>query len=144
MIDKQKTFHTLSALYKALDVSPSGYYSWKKSPISVRSLEDQQLSNKLIDLHRQSWCTYGIRRLQSTLRDEGCHHGKARISRLMKSASLYSKHTKRYKCTTQSKHKLALAPNLLEQNFTASKPNETWLSDMTYIPTREGWQYLLQ
>ena len=142
MIDKQKTFHTLPALCKALDVSLSGYYSWKASSISIRTLEDQQLSSRLIDLHRKSRCTYGIKRLQSALRDEGCRHGKARISRLMKAARLCYRHAKRYKCTTQSKHAHPIAPNLLEQNFTVSKPNKAWTSDMTYIPTKQGWQYL--
>lgn len=142
MIDKQKTFHSLCSLCKALEVSLSGYCCWKKHPLSARSLEDEHLLHQLTQLHQQSRSTYGIRRLQSSLRDEGCHHGKARISRLMKRAGLCSRHTRRYKCTTMSKHEHPIVPNLLQQNFTASKSNKVWTSDMTYIPTRQGWQYL--
>lgn len=142
MIDKQKTFHDLPKLCHALGVSVSGYYSWKTSLVSARAIEDAHLIVKLNDLHRKSRRTYGIRRLQSSLRDEGCYHGKARISRLMKGAGLCSRHTKCYKRTTLSKHHHPVAPNLLKQNFTTDKPNQVWTSDLTYIPTKQGWQYL--
>lgn len=127
---------------QVLAVSSSAYYAWKQRPLSQRALVNQQLVAKIRAIHAHSRQTYGSPRIHAELRDQGivCNH--KRVARLMRHHSIQPKQRKRYKITTNSKHKLAVAPNRLDRQFQASRPNEKWVADISYIDTDEGWLYL--
>ncbi|AWH89875.1 DDE-type integrase/transposase/recombinase [Limnobaculum parvum] len=96
----------------------------------------------MTQLHQNSRGSYGIRRLQSDLKDAPCFHGKTRLSRLMKLAGLKAANQPRYKVTTNSRHNHGIAPNLLDRDFNPIATNIAWIPDITYIKTDEGWLYL--
>lgn len=128
---------------KMLKVSASGYYDWRQRPPSERAQANQQLLKAIRRAHEASRRTYGSPRIRAALRREGIAAGKHRIARLMRENGLEGKAPKRKRPrTTQRITGVRVAPNLLAQNFTASKPNEKWLADITYINTLEGWLYL--
>jgi len=127
---------------RILDVSSSGYYAWRKRPVSEREMANQKLVIKIKEVHTQSDRNYGVPRVYKALRAQGytCNH--KRVERLMRLNDIRAKQSKRYKVTTRSNHAHSVAPNLLARNFKAERPNEKWVSDITYIPTAEGWLYL--
>jgi putative transposase len=127
---------------RILDVSTSGYYAWRKRPVSEREMADQKLVIKIKEVHTQSDRRYGVPRVYKALRAQGYRCNHKRVERLMQLNDIRAKHSKRYKLTTQSKHSHPVAPNLLDRNFEAERPNEKWVSDITYILTAEGWLYL--
>src|SRR5665648_136290 len=96
---------------------------------------------KMRRIHKESYKTYGIRRIKAKLNKEGISCGKNRIARLMRENGVFSRLRRKYKATTNSNHRLPVAPNLLDQDFTADKPNTKWVGDITYIPTDEGFLY---
>jgi len=127
---------------RILDVSSSGYYAWRNRPESEREMANQQLVLKIKAVHRQSGHTYGSPRVYQALRAQGytCNH--KRVERLMRVSNIQAKPSQRYKVTTRSNHAHPIAPNLLGRDFNAERPNEKWVSDITYIPTAEGWLYV--
>jgi transposase InsO family protein len=127
---------------RVLKVTRSSYYRWKKGIIGKRKQEDNVLLPYIRNIFIDSRETYGCIRIKDSLRDLGFNIGKNRIVRLMKENDLKPKMLRRYKTTTKSKHKRLVFPNLLNQNFSASYPNQVWTSDITYIWTGEGWLYL--
>jgi transposase InsO family protein len=140
--DHQKEFE-ITVMCRVLAVSRSGYYAWRKRPTSPRKMADQVLSQQIKQIHQQSRQTYGSPRIQVELAENGVNCSHKRVARLMRQEQLCAKQSRKFKVsTTDSAHAYPVAPNLLDQDFTASQPNEKWLSDMTYIPTAEGWLYL--
>ena len=128
---------------RVLGVSRSGYYAWRKRPVSVREMANQELKVEIKTIYEQSRQSYGSPRMQAELADRGLACGVNRIARLMREAGVVAKQSAKFKVnTTDSDHHYPVAPNLLGQDFTASQPNEKWLSDITYVPTDEGWLYL--
>jgi len=105
-------------------------------------MADAQLLGKIKKIFEQSRQTYGSPRIHAILREQGHRCGGKRVARLMRQAKLNVKRKRSYKVTTQSNHNLPVAPNLLNQQFTATRPNQVWLVDITYIATAEGWLYL--
>ena len=102
-------------------------------------LEQQKLQQaELVRLKRDEKCRVGAARITKRLKTEGNAIGRHRVARIMRSQGWRAKAAKKYKATTNSNHKLPVAPNLLQQNFEANKPNEKWVSDITYIWTEEG------
>ena len=131
-------------MVKVLNVSRSGYYAWvqrQKRP-SHRYLKQQALDQKVKLAFNASKQRDGARRIQVELQDQGSHHDVKTIGRSMTRQSLVPKAARKFKVTTNSNHKLPVAPNLLEQNFDADKPNQKWAGDITYLYTTEGWLYL--
>ena len=124
------------------NVTRGGYYAWFKRPKSRRSRENEKLKVKILDIFHNSHRTYGAPRIHEELRSLGLSCGRHRVARLMKELGIKAKTKRRFKATTNSKHNLPVAPNLLEQNFEVTAPNKVWASDITYIPTQEGWLYL--
>mgnify|MGYP006265122895 FL=1 len=128
-------------LCEVLNVHPSGYYAWKRSPVSARAKEDQ----RLLGLVKQSWLesggVYGYRKVTVDVRDLGESSGKHRVYRLMKSEGLRSMTGYRRRKGNYGRPSI-VAPNQLQQNFDVEKPNQAWVSDITYIRTHEGWLYL--
>jgi putative transposase len=126
---------------QALKVSRSGYYACINRPESKRSVENRELLKTIQDIHKSSHNIYGSPQITKNLPpDQKASRG--RVARLMRANGIRSKVAKKYKATTNSNHNLPVADNIIEQNFETSKPNEKWLSDITYIPTGEGWLYL--
>ena len=139
--DYSKDFD-VSLMCRLLGVSSSGYYAWCKRPASKRSTDNARLSAKigiLFALHKQR---YGSPRITRALKSEGEFVGRHRVARLMCEHGLRAKAAKRFKATTNSNHSLPVAANQLKRDFSANKPNQKWVSDMTYIWTQEGWLYL--
>ncbi len=126
---------------KALQVSRSGYYAFASRGESKRTKENRKLLKTIKEIHEKSHRIYGAPQITKNLpADQKASRG--RVARLMKADGIRSKVTKKYKATTNSKHNLPVAENILNQDFKADKPNEKWVSDITYIPTKEGWLYL--
>jgi len=125
-----------------LGVSCSGYYAWRRRPPSERALSDQELLVHIREIFRQNRCTYGYPRVHSELVDRGFTCGRHRVARLMRQNDLRAVHKRRYRVTTQSNHDRLVAPNLLGQDFQAKAANEKWLTDITFVPTDEGWLFL--
>jgi transposase InsO family protein len=127
---------------RVLGVSRSGYYAWLKRPPSEREQADHELAQLIRATHQRSRGTYGSPRIHAELRAQGCQVGRKRVARLMRCQALAARHRRRFKVTTRSLPGRPVAPNMLKQEFSAQHPNEKWLADITYIPTREGWLYL--
>jgi putative transposase len=134
--------HRIARMCGILGVSKSGYYKWLNRKPSKRAQEEGRLEVEIRAAHRRSRETYGPERLQHELKDQGVDVGICRIRRIRKKLGIRCKQRKKFKATTDSKHTLPVAENLLNQRFEATRPNEVWLSDITYIPTEEGWLYL--
>jgi len=125
-----------------LQVSKSGYYQWLNRRPSKRVLEEGRLEVEIKAAHRRTRETCGPERLQHELKGQGVKVGICRIRRIRKKLGIRCKQKRKFKATTDSKHALPVAENLVQQQFEATRPNEVWLSDITYIPTEEGWLYL--
>jgi transposase InsO family protein len=142
MIRKHETSYKVAMMCRVLAVSRSGYYGWRDRPPSGRAQADTRLAadvRRVFDEHKGR---AGAVRIAKQLRTEGQRVGKNRVARVMQMEGLRAKAARKYKATTNSNHTLPVAPNLLEQDFTASAPNQKWVSDITYIQTDEGWLYL--
>ncbi len=140
-----KNDYPILSLCLNLAVSPSGYYAWQKRRTSPgpRAVANQTLAKAIHQIHDHSRQTYGSPRVQRERRKQGCHHGRNRITRLMKSAGLSGRQKGRYRVqTTDSHHDQPIAPNRLAQVPKATAPNQLWVADITDIETREGWLYL--
>lgn len=127
---------------RLLGVARSGYYEWQRCPESSRAREDRQLQQQIEEIHHEKQRTYGSPRIHQELRERGTRCARKRVARLMRGAGLRSKRTRRFRVTTQSRHRFDLAPNVLNRDFTASGPDQVWVGDITYIDTQEGWLYL--
>ena len=128
---------------KVLKVSRSGFYAWARRGESERARADRKLSSRIRQIHDESRETYGSPRIHAKLRRGGHHHGRKRVARLMREGGIRAKAGRKFRVrTTDSNHSLPVAPDLVERQFTARGPNELWVSDITYIPTGEGWLYL--
>jgi len=132
----------VTRMCQELEVSPSGYYAWRHRPPSAREMANQELFKKIETVYNDSDGTYGSPRIYHELKAQGVSCSENRVARLMKLRRLRAKRVKRYKSTTKRNKKHRAAPNLLKRDFTADRPNRKWLSDITYIPTQEGWLYL--
>ena len=132
----------VEAMCRVLGVSRSGYYDWLSRSPSARAQEDERLKVAIRVAHKRTRESYGARRLQAELAADGFVVGRDRIERLRRAMALRCKQKCKFKATTNSDHGLAVVENLLEQRFTATHPNQVWVTDITYIPTGEGWLYL--
>lgn len=125
-----------------LGVSASAYYAWRGRPESQRVREDRRLLVEIKAIHQENRKAYGSPRIHAELKDRQVHCGKKRVARLMRENGIRAKQKRKFKATTDSKHSQPVAPNLLERDFAAAAPDQKWVADITYIPTREGWLYL--
>jgi len=132
----------VTKMCRSLGVSRSGYYGWKKQPQGKRRKDEERLLMEIKESYRKNKGNYGSPRIADDLRDKGLRCGKNRVARIMKVNGIKAKTTKKFKATTNSKHNLPVAENLLKQDFTAATPNAVWVSDITYVSTNEGWLYL--
>jgi len=142
MIKGMRLRYSAPFLCRALNVSISGYYAWRIRKPSRRAREDGRLEVEILAAHKRTRETCGPKRLQEDLADHGVKAGVSRIRRIRKKLGIKCKQKKRFKATTDSRHDLPVAGNLLQQKFEAAAPDKVWVSDITYIPTDEGWLYL--
>ena len=141
-ITEAKQAFPVSRLCHLLDVNPSGYHAWSVRLPSQRDKEDQALSVHVRACFSASHRTYGSPRITEELHHQGLSIGRRRVSRLMREAGLSARRRRRVPKTTDSNHDFPIADNLLDRDFTATRPNEKWCSDISYIHTEEGWLYL--
>jgi putative transposase len=128
---------------KVLRIQRSGYYAWKKRPLSKREKANEELLAKIREAFETSRRTYGSLRIRHYWLRRGCSYSRYRIARLMKKANLVPlKAQKWHPQTTKQRLGARTAPNVLNQEFKAERPNEKWVGDITYIDTAEGWLYL--
>jgi putative transposase len=142
-IDGQRRRFPLDDLCRMLGVSESGYRAWKRGGKPNRKrLTDAQMLGLIQSIHAEFKGSYGSPRMVKELRRRGFSASKPRVERLMGENGIRARHKRRYKATTDSKHNLPVAPNLLDRDFTPEAPNQVWTSDITYLWTDEGWLYL--
>lgn len=127
---------------RVLQVTESGFYSWRRRPPSIRKAQDQELKEAVQDIYAQHHGRYGAPRIQAELMASGRRHSQKRVARLMKELGLRGRTRRRFVKTTIPVRDRPIAQNLLGRAFQPEKPDLVWASDITYIPTREGWLYL--
>jgi len=132
----------VEVMSRVFSVSRSGFYAWVGRKPSRHAQEDERLKVAIKAAHTRTRQTYGIRRLQPELVDDGFVAGRDRIVRLRRELGLRCKQKRKFKGTTNSNHDLPVAENVLDQTFAPTVPNQVWVTDITYIPTAEGWLYL--
>ena len=141
-IQRHEGQHAVTLMCRVLTVSRSGYYDWRHRAPSERARANAQLTADVHRVYAEHKSRAGAPRIVKQLRDEGQTVGKHRVARVMRTEGLRAKAARKYKATTNSNHSLPVAPNLLQQDFTATAPNRKWVSDITYLWTDEGWLYL--
>jgi putative transposase len=127
---------------KVLKVSTSGYYNWLKSKVSKLWLYNQKLSELITAIFKDSHESYGAPRIKRALEKLGYYVSRPRVARLMKASGLFARKKRNFRTTTDSNHKYPIAANILNQDFKVSRVNQVWVSDITYIETKQGWMYL--
>ena len=141
-IEQHKKVWPVYLMCEVLKVSRSGYYEWRERPPSDRQRSNEALDQEIktiFDDHRQR---YGSPRIADELKDRGIECSENRVARRMQTLELRAIQAKKFKVTTDSNHNKPVAEDLIQQDFTASGPNEKWVSDITYVWTDEGWLYL--
>lgn len=133
---------SITAMARVLEVSTSGYYSWRRREESRRSKANRKLLVEIKAIHAESDATYGSPRIHRELQARGIRCGENRVARLMRLYEVRAKQVRRYKATTDSRHDLPVAENHLDRRFDPERPNEAWAADITFVWTREGWLYL--
>jgi len=141
-IEQYKQEFPVAVMCRVLDVSESGYYAWRKRPQSQHTREDARLTTQIQDLFVARRGVYGSPRIHADLKALGWRTSRKRVARLMQENGMDARRKPFHPITTRSNPKHAVAPNLLQQDFTAERPNEKWTGDITYIPTAQGWLYL--
>lgn len=138
----ERAFHPISVLCRVLAVSRSGFHAWAKRQPSQHSRDDARLAAHIVASHERSLRTYGSTRVFRDLREEGTRTSRKRVARLMLDRGLQARPKRRSWKTTDSSHDKPVAPNILGRMFSATAPNVAWVTDVTAIPTGEGWAYL--
>jgi len=141
-IQAEKAIYPVRVLCRTLAVSCTGFYAWCQRGLSLRAREDAALKVEIRAAHAASGKRYGSPRIHADFKAGNRHVGRKRVARLMRQEGLEGQRKRRFRVTTDSRHSLPIAANLLNRDFTVSLPNKVWVSDITYIWTREGWLYL--
>ena len=141
-MDRYGSGFSVRKMCRVLGVSRSGYYAYLRRGLSRRHEENRDFLTRIREIWGLSYKVYGSPRITAELRARGFRCGENRIARIMRANGIASLTRRRYKITTNSDHKLPVAEDLVERDFTATAPNRLWASDITYIWTWEGWLYL--
>jgi putative transposase len=142
-IEDRRADYPVRILCDVLEVSPAGYYAWRSRPESRRSTANRQLVNDIKRVYRDAYGRYGSPRIHIELKAQGRGVSRGRIERLMRNHGIRAIMARPcWVRTTDSRHDLPIAPNLLDRNFVAPAPNCVWLADITYVETDQGWLYL--
>ena len=132
----------VATMCRVLEVSPSGFYAWLKRVPAARAMRDAELGEEIEMLHRRSRGTYGMPRIQRDLIDAGIRIGGKRIRRLMRARGLWGVHRRRGVRTTVRDRTARPAPDLVDRRFTAERPDQLWVADITYVPTSAGFLFV--
>lgn len=138
-MEEQRDTFRVKSMCKVLRVSRSGYYAWRKRGLSARQQDNEQLLGHIREAHMRNRSIYGSPRITAELNEQGVRCGKNRVARIMRDHDIRGKVVKRFKRTTDSRHRYPTAPNLLLEGTHAGP---TWVSDITFVPTLEGWLYV--
>jgi transposase InsO family protein len=144
-IERHRRVWPITVQCRVLKVSVSGYHAHLKRQAGTvvrRTLSDTALLTHLRAVQTRTRGRYGRPRLLRTLHDQGVPVGKQRLQRLMQEHGLHARGKRRFVVTTDSRHDLAIAPNVLNRQFAVGEPNRVWVGDITYIATDEGWLFL--
>jgi putative transposase len=141
-IDAHRGHWPVRLLCEALDVSPAGYYAWRGRPASAQQQWQDALLVEIRAIHAEFQARYGSPRVHAELAARGHDCCVNTVAKLMRDDGIRAKTARKFRCTTDSDHDLPVAENLLGRQFDPDSPNEAWVADLTYIPTREGWLYL--
>jgi len=142
VVEDSREDYAVSVLCETLGVSLSGYYAWKKRPMSKHCREDSKLAVHIQETYQSCRQVYGSPRIHAELRAQGISSSRKRVARLMREKGLSARRRHHRISTTKNEPGARVAPNLLDQDFTAAHPNEKWTGDMTAVWTYEGWLYL--
>ncbi|UXI70319.1 IS3 family transposase [Tahibacter amnicola] len=134
--------HSVRMMCRALTVSPGGYYEWRKRKPSRRTRQRAALDTVVDSAFRAQKGRAGAPRLTHGLKQQGINAGHNQVAESLRRQGLRAKAARKFKATTNSAHSLPVAPNLLQQNFSAERPNQAWVADITFVDTAEGWLYL--
>ena len=139
----QKAHYPVTELCSALEVSTSGYYAWSKREKSQRQVEDESWLELITSIFKSSRETYGSPRIHATLKELGHKISEKRVARIMRENGIVVGPVRAWRCITTKADPLnAVAANELDRDFTAKAVNEKWVTDVTFVPTDEGWLYL--
>lgn len=141
-IESMRQDYPVALMCRSLGVSECGFHAWRNRAPSRHSLKNARLEVEILAAHKRTPESYSVERLHSDLADHGVKASPYRVRKLRKKLGLRCKQQRKFKVTTDSGHKLPVAPNLLNREFTVAAPNKAWVSDITYIQTDEGWLYL--
>lgn len=134
--------YPIEVMCRVLCASRSGYYAWRKGGAPTHQVRRQELLKMIKKIFEDSRGTYGSPRILDALRKRGIVVNHKTVEDLMQKNGIQAKRRRKFKATTNSKHNLPVAENLLDREFTVAKPNQAWVGDITYVPTEEGWLYL--
>jgi putative transposase len=141
-IAAEKAAFPVRLLCRTLRVSRAGFYAWHTRPPAARTQADERLGLEIAAIHAETCRRYGSPRVHAELRARGCRTSRKRVARLMRLRGLAARRRRRFRVTTDSHHPFPVAANILARNFGRAVPNQAWVTDITYIPTGEGWLYL--
>lgn len=141
-VEEHRHVIPVNRLCDIMDVSPRGYRAWRSRPACWRQRTDMVLLAHIREQFRLSLGSYGRPRMTEELKELGFDVGHRRVGRLMHKNSITVQRNKKFKATTDSNHSFNIAPNLLNREFSADRPNQKWAGDISYIWTQEGWLYL--
>ena len=141
-VEREKAVFPVTRMCRVLGVSPSGFWAWSRRPPSARACSDAALTAIIREIHTDSRGTYGMPRIHAELRFSGTRCSRKRVARLMRAAGLEGVHRRRFVRTTVRDRDTASAPDLVNRSFSATRPNELWVADITYLPTWQGFLYL--
>lgn len=134
--------YPVATMCRVLGVSTSGYYAWRKRGPSARQVTDAVLLERIRKFHRASWGTYGWPRIHADLVEDGWRVAPKRVARLMRENGIRGVSRRKWICTTQRDERARPAPDLVERDFSADRPDELYVADITYVPTWSGFLYL--
>jgi putative transposase len=144
-VSAERANHAVARLCRAVGASASGFYAWLRAipAVQARAEAEAELRGDIGRIFAARHRVYGAPRVHAELRREGRRHSRRRVARLMRVMGLAARRgRRRTPRTTDSRHDLPIAPNLLDRNFAADRPDTVWLADVSYIPSDEGWLYL--
>ena len=141
-VSQEKVAFPVAILCRVMEVSTSGYYASQGRPTSPRARRDVELGVHVAAAHEASKRRYGSPRVHAELQAQGQRVARKRVARLMRERKLVARRKRRFRVTTDSRHAFPIAPNVLQRDFTAAAPDEAWVTDITFLWTKEGWLYL--
>jgi transposase InsO family protein len=141
-IEQQKVAFSVRRLCAALSISPAGFYAWRRRPPSARATDNGDLAAEIHRVFDESRGRYGAPRVHAELVARGRRASRNRVARLMREQGLRARRKRRFVPTTDSKHTMPVAPNVVARRFETNAPNKVWVTDITYVWTWEGWLYL--